>query len=152
MSLDKKFQELFTKMVEISFEYVNRNVKEVEGIYIYNAMEGGEYCYNVFYKINNNIVESHEVNLVSEEQYDVSDERCFGMLELGSGYLENIEKLFKKSERNIPTLLKMFYNPKTGEFNNDISYEFNYLNHEERIAEDGFEEWIIEEKNKLAEV
>ena len=66
MDFDKKFQELFTKMVEISFEYVNRNVKEVEGIYIYNAMEGGEYCYNVFYKINNNIVESHELNFVSQ--------------------------------------------------------------------------------------
>ncbi|NQY30692.1 MAG: DUF600 domain-containing protein [Flavobacteriaceae bacterium] len=152
MSLDKKFQELFTKMVEISFEYVNRNVKEVDSIYIYNAMEDGEYYYNVFYKINNSLVKSHEVNQVSVDQYDISDDRSFGMLCLGGDTLEEIEELFTEHNREIPTLMKMYYNPKSGEFDNNISYELNYSNHKERTADDGFEDWFKEEKNKLAEV
>lgn len=61
---DEEFQRLSTEMVEVAFEYVDRNSEEVDNIYIYASMENEMYFYNVFYQINNTIVEKEFVNNV----------------------------------------------------------------------------------------
>src|SRR4051794_21091325 len=102
---DKRFQELYTQMVEIAFEFVSRNKEEVDKIYIFGSMEGNNLFYNVFYKINGKLVKIHKINVVSARQYDTSRERMFALLKLGNEYLESTVKLFKEDNRQIPTLI-----------------------------------------------
>jgi len=54
---DQEFQRLTTEMVEVGFEYIGRNKEEVDNVYIYASMEDEMYFYNLFYKINNIVVE-----------------------------------------------------------------------------------------------
>lgn len=141
-AFDKKFQQLYSKMVEIAFEYVNRNKDEIDAIYIYASMENNEYFYNNFYKVNGVVIKTHKIKTVSKQQYDLGPTRTFAMLNLGNKYLEETAKLFSEAQRPIPTLMKMVYYPKTGKFNNDIDYELHYSNKPDRGNVDAFEEWF----------
>ncbi|MNG80506.1 hypothetical protein D3C79_391390 [compost metagenome] len=47
-------------------------------------------------KLGLNLVKSHKVNLVSEMQYDISNESAFQLLNRANGMLKEIESLFKK--------------------------------------------------------
>ena len=146
---DPKFQELFSAMVEIALEFVNRNKEEVDCVYIYGSMEDDCQFYNVFYNINGKLIELHLLNTISKEQYDLSDERVFKLLELGADFLEETSELFEGDEREVPTLMKMTYSPKTGAFDSDINYDLHYSDHPERTEVDGFEEWFEEIKSSL---
>lgn len=141
---DPKSQELFTALVEIAYEFANRNEKEIDELYIYGTMENHEYYYNVFFKINNDFAELHNINTVLTEKCDNSKNRAINLLRTGTRYLKQVAELFKNDNRDIPTLMKMVYSPKTGKFNNDIYYDLKYSNHSERTADDGFEEWYEE--------
>jgi len=146
---DKKFQDLFTQLTEIAFEFVKRNKKEIDEIYIFSSMESGNFFYNVFYKINGKLVKLHKINTVSAQQYDLSSERTFALLKLGTEDLEAIAKLFKEDKREVPTILKMVYSPKTGKFINDISYELHYSNENQKTVTDVFNEWFVEMGGKI---
>lgn len=141
---DNKFLELQTAMVEIAFEFVNRNEKEVDNIYVYASMEEGDLFYNVYYKINGKNVKLNKLNDVLNQKVDISDDRVFNLFDLGMDYLEETLELFENDEREVPTLMKMTYSPKTGAFNNDISYELHYSNSDEKTNADVFEEWFDE--------
>jgi hypothetical protein len=141
---DKMFQKLISEMVEIAFEYVGRNKFEVDGIYIYASMEEGDYFFNVFFNINGKLIDNHKINEVSVQKYDDSDARAFAMLRLGTKSLREVSKLFKEDNREVPSLMKMVYSPKTGAFTNDIIYELQYSNDPERTNVDGFQEWFEE--------
>lgn len=146
---DIKFQELFTGMVEVSFEFVNRNKKEIDCIYIYASMENNSLFFNVFYQVNGELTKLNLLNVVSKEQYDLSDDRTFNLLDVGNDLLEETMELFEDDEREVPTLMKMTYKPKTGAFDNDIIYEPQYSNDKDRSNVDGFNEWFEEVKANL---
>lgn len=149
-NFDEKFQDLFTNMVEIAFEYVERNQKEIETIYIFGSMENNTLFYNVFYKINGHMVKIHKINTVSKQQYDISDDRVFKLLKLGKEYLKATITLFKQANRQVPTLMKMVYSPPSGKFNNDISYDLHYSNDDKKMVSDVFNEWFIYMGGKLS--
>lgn len=56
------------------------------------------------------------MNDISKKQYDVSSTRAFNLLNLGNDILMKIENLFIDYNREIPTILKLVYFPKTGKF------------------------------------
>ncbi len=141
---DAKFQELFTNMVEIAFEYVNRNKDEIDAVYVYGSMENKEFFYNNFYKISGHIIKRHKINTVSSQQYDLSSERTFAMLNMGNKYLEETAHLFSDAGREVPTLMKMIFYPKTGKFQNDVSYELQYSNDPEKTSVEDFSNWFEE--------
>ena len=141
---DSKFSKIITEMVEIAFEYVDYNEKEIDTIYIYGSMEDYSFFYNVFYRVNGQLTELHKLNDISKEQYDLSDERTFGLLELGNKYLQEIKKLFIEDEREVPTQMKMVYYPKTKKFSTDISYEPYWSNNTELLPDDIFLQWYKE--------
>jgi len=140
---DEQFRKLYTAMVEIAFEFVNFNKEEIDAIYVYGSMEVG-FFYNTFYKVNGNIVKISQLNAASKLQYDVGRDKVMNLLEIGIEYLQRINALFKMDGREVPTLLKLTYNPKTGKFNNDISYDLHYSNSNTRHATDVFNEWFAE--------
>lgn len=144
---DTKFQNFLKELIEIAFEYVNNNYDEVDEVYVIGLIESG-YFYKPFYKINNIVLKSHKINTVSKMQYDISNDRSFKMLNLGNETLRNIEALFLDDNREVPTMLKLAYCPKTGKFNSDFSYEKTFTNQKSKTAQDVYEEWFNEiEKN-----
>ena len=114
-NFDNDFQSLLTEMVELAFEYVDDNVDEVDTVYTIGLIEKG-YFFKTFYKINGQLAKSHKVNDISKKQYDVSSTRAFNLLNLGNEILMKIENLFIDYNREIPTILKLVYFPKTGKF------------------------------------
>lgn len=144
IEFDTKFQGLSHKMVEIAFEFVNFNKKEVDTIYVFGSLEADVIAYDLIYRINGKLTNIHELNRASKKKYDLSDERVISLLSQGGNYLEEIRFLFKNDKRDVPTLIKIVYFPKTGKFNNDISYNLHYSNHKTWTADDVFNQWVEE--------
>ena len=141
---DSKFSKIITEMVEIAFEYVDYNKKEIDAIYIYSSLEDNNFFYNIFYCVNGQLTKLHKLNDISKKQYDLSDKRTFGLLGLGNKYLQEIKKLFIEDEREVPTQMKMVYYPKTEKFSTDISYEIYWSNNTELLPSDIFQQWYTE--------
>ena len=139
-NFDNDFQGLLTEIVELSFEYVDNNVDEVDTVYTIGLIEKG-YFFKTFYKINGQLAKSHKINEVSKKQYDISSTRAFNLLTLGNEILMKIEKLFVDYDREIPTILKLVYFPKTGSFESYFGYEKTFSNSTTKTAQDVYEEW-----------
>lgn len=133
-------------MIETGFEFVGNNSEEVDAVYVIGLIESG-YFYKVFYEINGYLVKSHKVNEVSDMKYDISHEAAFAMLNRGNLILKNIEELFKNGGREVPVMLKLFYNPKTGTFNSNLSYDKIFTQHTTKTAQDVYEEWFSQVEN-----
>lgn len=52
-----------------------------------------------------------------------------------------IENLFVDYNREIPTILKLVYFPKTGKFESYFGYEKTFSNSTTKTAQDVYEEW-----------
>jgi len=143
---DEKFQRMTTKMVEIAYEFVDRNEEDIDRIYVFGSIEARVYVYNVFFLINNQFVHLHEVNTVSTHHYNDSEGRILSLLRIGNQTLIAVESLFKAYHKDVPTVLKMIYNPKTKEFDFELLYELQYSNDEVKIAGDVFKDWFEEVK------
>lgn len=144
IEFDTKFQDLCKKMVEISFEFVDFNKKDIDTIYIFSSIEKNIFSFNVFYRILGKVTEVHELNLVSKKKYDVSDKKFYSFVNQGFEYLKKIQEIFNQDKREVPTLMKIAHFPKTGKFENNISYDIQYTNHKTRTADDIFQKWIEE--------
>lgn len=138
---DNDFQKYLAELVENGFEFVNNNSEEVDAVYIIGLIESG-YFYKVFYEINGYLVKSHQVNEVSDMQYDISQEKAFGMLNKGNQILKDMEELFKNDKREVPVMFKLSYHPKTDKFTSDFSYDNAFMGHKVRVAQDVYEEWF----------
>jgi len=143
---DTEFQKLCTTMVEAAFRYVGNNREEVDTIYLYASCENRNPFFNVFFRINGTLVHIHKVNTVCKKLCEVSDDTAFGLLDEGVECLDEMIRLFQQDNREVPTLMKMTYSPKTGAFNNDILYDPQYSSHPDRSNVNGFEEWFEEMK------
>ena len=142
---DKEFQRLTTEMVEVAFEYIGRNSEEVDNVYIYASMENEMYFYNVFYQINNIVVKKELVNNVLQRKTDDSEDRIDNLLSIGGHALMDLSDVFIDDKREVPTLLKMIYSPKTGGFDCDILYE-EYSKNPDWTNVSAFENWYKEVK------
>jgi hypothetical protein len=141
---DEKFQELCAKLVYIAYDHVNRNKDEVDAIYAFASYERGNHIfYSVFYKINGQLVKLHKINTVSKQQYDVSSDNNFALLDKGIECQKEIKNFFEKNNQKLPSLIKVIYDTKTGEFKLDISYELQYTK-KGKYATDVCDDWFME--------
>ncbi|HLR36239.1 MAG TPA: hypothetical protein VK071_13045 [Tissierellales bacterium] len=97
------FSEIQTDMISISLEYVD---EKAEQVYIYCSYEPGMYYFDVFYKINGEIVQRHELNKVtSNYTYDVSIDRQRSLMKIGVNnlkkYIKNVKNLIKRCQRRL---------------------------------------------------
>lgn len=147
-SFDTEIQKLYSEVVEVAYEYVNYNEKEVDSIYIYASMELGTSFFNVFYEINNRIVKVNKVNDISTMQYNISEQRTSALLEFGNDLLKRMRELFINDEREVPSRLKISFHPKTKVFENNISYEPYLTGDDMHTNMSGFNNWFDEMKNE----
>jgi len=145
---DKSFQEMCEAMVQVAFGLVESIKKNVEGVYVYVSIEE-TLAYDAFYKINGKIAETNEVNEVSKKKVDLSDDTILSMLDEGMEYVNQIDDLFKSDKREVPTQLKLVYEPKSGKFDIGISYDIHYSNHKEWTATTIFDRWVEEVKKSI---
>jgi len=145
---DAKFQRLFTSIVETSFEYVGRSKEEIDRIFIYASMEDETFFFNVFYLIKGNLSKANTVNEYLTDN-PATPEMNKQLLRVCTGFVDEISELFEADEREVPTLIKMTFEPKTGAFDSDISYKKFYSEHPERTEVDGFNEWFEDVKAGL---
>src|SRR5581483_11574224 len=96
---DTRFTKLFTAMVELAYNYVERNKDEVDGVYIFGSMETDGYYYNACYRINGQMVKKNKVNTVSKRKYDDSSNTMFAMMDKGIEYLKETAQLFRDDNR-----------------------------------------------------
>jgi hypothetical protein len=147
-AFDIKFQEITTEMVEIAFEYVNFDKNEVEKIYVFGSIEDDTYVYQMFYKVNGEFVHPYQVPSVSKITEGINDERLSVLLGLGNKCLIAIDALFREFKRDVPTLIKISFEPKNGKFNCNLSYDLQYSYDELKSHFHVYKKWFQEEKEK----
>ncbi|GEN34883.1 DUF600 domain-containing protein [Aneurinibacillus danicus] len=147
------FSELQADMVSICLEYVNNRA---DVIYIYASYELGEYGVDVFYKINNCVVQKHKLNDAvqrfgdkSEYLYDVSRDRQIAMLDIANENLRKIYDLCRELNREMPTEMKLVYDVANNKLDATYSYDLKYSNDPEKISSHIFDEWFVEMGGKL---
>ena len=123
----KEFEEIFSElqadMISICMEYVEDRADKV---YVYASCEEGIVSSSFFYLINNIYVECHKLNDAlekGEDEYDVSSERQFMVLDIINENVEKIKELCEEYERDIPTELKLIYDAKSGKLKAEYKYD-----------------------------
>ncbi|MED3864409.1 immunity protein YezG family protein [Priestia megaterium] len=144
---EDRFSELQADMISICIEYINDRADKV---YIYASCEGNIIASKFFYLINNQYVESHQVNDALEdedERYDTSPKRGFMVLDILNEDIEKIEALCKENNRDMPTEMKLIYDVKSGHFTAEYNYELVYINDDVKTASYSANEWFEEVKH-----
>ena len=145
---EDQFSELQADMISICMEYVEDRADKV---YVYASCEEGVVSSSFFYLINNTYVECHKVNdalNIGEEEYDVSQDRQFAVLDIINEDVEKIKELCKEHEKDMPTELKLIYDVKSGKLQAEYKYDLVYSDDEVKTADDIAEEWFDEVKAK----
>lgn len=140
---EEETQNIFTRMVELAFEFVERNVVDIDGIYVFVSLENG-YFFNVYYKVNGHYTEINNVNKYAKEQFDLSMDRMFDMLDLGTEDTEELKAVFEKYDEEVPKSVKLYYNPKTEGFVAKLGYEELFTGDSEKTAGSVFDDWLTE--------
>ena len=145
---EDQFSELQADMISICMEYVEDRADKV---YVYASCEEGVVSSSFFYLINNTYVECHKVNDAlnnGEEEYNVSQDRQFAVLDIINEDVEKIKELCKEHEKDMPTELKLIYEVKSGKLQAEYKYDLVYSDDEVKTADDIAEEWFEEVKAK----
>ncbi|MFC0186695.1 DUF600 domain-containing protein [Fictibacillus aquaticus] len=137
------FSELQADMVAICLEYVE---EKADDIFIYCSYEPTIYVFDFFYKINGSVIHKHQLNEISNLQYDVSSERQKAALKIGNENLKLIHKKCKEFNRDMPTEIKLHYDVKKNSLRANYKYELIYTNEEELMPDDIFDNWFEEVK------
>ncbi|MEK3905358.1 MULTISPECIES: DUF600 domain-containing protein [unclassified Paenibacillus] len=143
------FSELQADMVSTCIEYVNNRA---DMIFIYATYEVGDYGFDVFYKINNKIVQKNKINDAlehSEILYDVSRNRQIALLDAGNEDLLKLYNICKEYKREMPTEMKLVYDVANNKLNATYNYNLIYSNDPEKTSDHVFKEWF-EEMGKLS--
>lgn len=118
---DKKFTLLTEEALHIALEYTNYS-KEIDCLYLYISLEWGSQ-YLVFFKINGNIAFKSKLNQFSSKVYDTSDENQKWLNSNGNEIAKQIRQCFIEDNREVPTYLKITYEPQKGNYNCKIGYD-----------------------------
>ncbi|MFC0271801.1 DUF600 domain-containing protein [Metabacillus herbersteinensis] len=142
------FSEIQTDMIAVCLEYVDNNSDD---IYIYCSYEPEMYSFDVFYRINEKLVYKYQVNdavvIVNgkpEYVYDISDNRQFGVLDIGNENLQKIHQKCKGFDREMPTEMKLHYDVSNNKLEAKYRYDLVYSSDEALLPDDIFERWFEE--------
>ena len=119
---DKSFTHLIEDALHNALEYVGYS-PYIDCIYIYISLERSVQ-YLVFFKINECLSLKHKLNeYVTTKQIDVSEENQRSLNSNGNAIAQGIRASFQDDGREVPSSLKITYEPKTGRLNSTMSYD-----------------------------
>ena len=143
---DLEFEKITTAMVEIAFEFVDFNKDIIDTIFILGSIEDEIINYKFFYNINGVYLSAYKINENQQIEFDISDERLSAIQRLGNNELQKMNTLFLNHKRNVPTLCKILFFPKSGKFECKLNYDLQYSNSDMKGFHDIFLEWLDEQK------
>lgn len=119
---------------------------DIDCIYIYISLERSVQ-YLVFFKINECLSLKHKLNEYAiTKQIDVSDENQRRLNANGNAIAQGIRASFQDDGREVPSSLKITYEPKTGRLNSTMSYD-KLLDDEDSLTM--YFRWFAEEGGVL---
>ena len=146
---EEQFTEYQADMVSICLEYVDWRA---DVIYIYCSYESNTIYGDCFFKIHGKILEKHKLNDVKSDEedfeYDVSEERQRGLLDIISEDIEKIYALCIEYGKDMPTEMKLIYDVKKNSLKADYCYENLWTDSETKLGLHICEEWFEEIKKK----
>jgi hypothetical protein len=144
--MSKVFEDYFsehqTDMVSIALEYVDDRADE---IFIYGASEDGTSAFDVFYKINGQLVKKEEINKTLEPgelKFDDSDDRQSAMLNIGLDNLDGIEDKCREFGQPMPTEMRLHYDVKRRKSRTKCRYDHVFTDTLELLPGDVFDAWF----------
>ena len=152
MNMAKKdFNKNFTQLIEdalhSALEYVGYS-PDIDCIYIYISLERSVQ-YLVFFKINECLSLKHKLNeYATTTQIDVSDENQRRLNSNGNAIAQGIRASFQDDGREVPSSLKITYEPKIGRLNSTMSYD-KLLDDEDADLLTMYFRWFAEEGGVL---
>lgn len=143
------FSEYQADMVSICLEYVDSHA---DVIYIYCSYESNTIYGDCFFEITKKVVKKHQLNDIKGKEegfeYDVSEERQRGLLDIISEDIEKIYTLCMKYGKDMPTEMKLVYDVKKNSLKADYCYENLWTDSETKLGLHICEEWFEEVKKK----
>ena len=135
---EKKFMELQSELISLCLEVTN---KKVDNIYVYASIEEKSKMFNAFFRVGG------EVKTLNQLGIDKGLVRQF--LKLGTTDLDEVKKICKEYEAELPTEMKMYYNVETGKYN--ASYKYVTVCNEQTGVSAGevFMSWMGEVKQEF---
>ena len=119
---DKNFTHLIEDALHNALEYTGYS-SDIDCIYIYLSL-GRSVQYLVFFKINEHLSLKSKLNeYVTSQQIDVSDENQRRLNSNGNAIALEIRRSFQDDGREVPSSLRITYEPKTGKLNSTMSYD-----------------------------
>ena len=132
---EEQFTEYQADMVSICLEYVDWRA---DVIYIYCSYESNTIYGDCFFKIHGKILEKHKLNDVKSDEedfeYDVSEERQRGLLDIISEDIEKIYALCIEYGKDMPTEMKLIYDVKKNSLKADYCYENLWTDSETKLG------------------
>jgi len=149
--MEKLFEDCFSEcqadMVSICLEYVE---EQADMIYVYCSHEGKTIHGDFFFTISGETVKKHQLNEISNKQhfeYDISEYRQDGALDIIIEDIDKIKTLCKQYNRDMPTQIKLIYDVNKNSLKATYSYENFWSDSKTKISPDIFNEWFEEIKN-----
>lgn len=119
---DKNFTHLIEDALHNALEYTGYS-SDIDSIYIYLSL-GRSVQYLVFFKINGYLSLKSKLNeYVTSQQIDISDENQRRLNSNGNAIAQEIRTSFQDDGREVPSSLRITYEPKTGKLNSTMSYD-----------------------------
>ena len=119
---DKNFAHLIEDALHNALEYTGYSL-DIDCIYIYISLERSVQ-YLVFFKINGYLSLKSKLNeYVTSQQIDISDENQRRLNSNGNAIAQGIRASFQDDGREVPSSLRITYEPKTGKLNSTMSYD-----------------------------
>ncbi|MBO0447403.1 hypothetical protein IGJ55_002981 [Enterococcus sp. AZ170] len=147
-TFEDEFMEWQADMVDIAKEFIE---DRAEKIYLYGSIENGGYSFNLFFQIHGRIVTMNKVNsaiIEGEKEYDISSDRKWAVLRIGTEDLQKIEEVCKKYEQPVPTQFKLYYDVHENSLKAKYQYDPMYSNTDDLHSSDIFMSWYEEVKQE----
>ena len=144
---DKNFMQLIEDALHSALEYVGYSL-DIDCIYIYISLKRSVQ-YLVFFKINECLSFKHKLNeYATTKQIDVSDENQRRLNSNGNVIAQGIRASFQDDGLEVPSSLKITYEPKIGRLNSTMSYD-KLLDDEDADLLTMYFRWFAEEGGVL---
>lgn len=132
-------------MIGIALEYVHGRADEV---FVHAASEEGTSSFDVFYKINGQIVRKEEINSIikpCETKYDDSEDRQDAMLDIGLDHIDAIDEKCLEFGVKAPTEMRLHYDVGNGTFRAQLRYDNVFADTPDLLPGNIFDAWFSSE-------
>lgn len=142
---DKNFTHLIEDALHNALEYTGYSL-DIDCIYIYISL-GRSVQYLVFFRIDGRLSLKHKLNeYATTKQIDVSDKNQKRLNSNGNAIAQKIRACFQDDGRELPSSLRIIYEPKAGKLNSTMSYD-KLLDDEDSLTR--YFRWFAEEGGVL---